>query len=1288
MVMGPSDKSTWHHTGPSGMSPMVSGLDPNLFENDTATEELSQSAVPPEAFAAAWARARALPQRPIIQNNLSQEAQPDAGESPEPMFTPIVPPPIVSGGDWHNDFASGRIDALAPDPSDSNVIYAGGWVGLVKSADGGFTWTIKSNDWLSQSVTSIAIDPHAPSHVFVGTGSNGFGIPKAYGVGIYRSTTGGSSWDPVLRGNCSNCPTPSPSATPPNNVFEQTSIRKVVVDWHAPVATVFVINGPKPDNSRPSSFWKSTNDGDTWELLPYPPGFDSSTQIRDLAVDSSTNPPTIYIVTTGNGRGVFRSNGLLRDISDWTQICPAPGLTPNPTWDDGRARLALDVAAAVPYLIAPSENEVSLCPNPSPTECDHTAQHPNRLYYYSAPDLNTPASWHEIGTNCPANTVAEEYGCGICCGGDPISVVNGLPLNFAVSPFNPNIILLGVNGFFRTTSADAGQGATWENIRKQVPFLDIHYDQQAIAFSRATPGLVFVGNDGGIWKSTLNGQPNSWTNLNLKLPGALLYSVALSKDGSMIGGTQDNGSVFYDAVHPPDIDRNWTFIKRDGVFGIAVGGDAWGALIDNSDSNFGYYILFGSFHRYKRDSNRDDGVNPVYSPTPTPGISPAVTPTPLPCAYIWNRPPWSMNPLAPKRITAACNPLARTTDATRTPAPGWQLIYGLPIGTVPSYVAEAPNNPNVIYATIGNSVYVTTDANSTAPQWYHHVVASNPGINNIIVDPTNSAIAYLACDVGIFRTTDTGQSWGDPIAGTLNLLWKDVALDGRDTSKFFGGGDAGVYAGQFTASGLSWSQVGGIPQGLRVTSLSLNADRGQLVAGTLGRGVYRLNLDNEPPSVSITQPAPNSTVSGIITVKAVASDDRRVEGVTFTIDNNNQALAPEDTTKPYQISWNTIPWSSGVHTLRAVARDSCDNTTTSAAISVTVISIVKVILPWATFDTAVPVTTILTQPVGTDFIDSNLHYIGFEGDITYDSAVVNFSSPYVETSGLTSTNWGVAGNIINSGPGTLKTLRIAGRANDGDTALDGSGTLFNLKMVRVSQTPGTMSRLAAPEPGTVAGGVELKNFVFINNNLEPSQPDQTDGLITIGATPTASPTATATASAPPASPTATATATATAPVAGTPTTISGAISDCLNPPLQGATITLTGAESVSTQSNDLGNYTLVASLGGNYTVTPTKSANVPGSQGIDVIDTIAVQRHFLGITTLAGCQLSAADVNANGSVTTTDVLAINRFFLGYTTGIANVGQYKFTPVNRAYSPLTNDQQDQNYDAFIYGDVVH
>ena len=90
---------------------------------------------------------------------------------------------------------------------------------------------------------------------------------------------------------------------------------------------------------------------------------------------------------------------------------------------------------------------------------------------------------------------------------------------------------------------------------------------------------------------------------------------------------------------------------------------------------------------------------------------------------------------------------------------------------------------------------------------------------------------------------------------------------------------------------------------------------------------------------------------------------------------------------------------------------------------------ITVSLPEDTFDISVPVDAYLKEPLMTTDIDPAAGYTSFHGDFKFDSAVVTIAPPYVMGAGLTHYNWNVTGTILNSGPGTMKTLRIIGLLN-------------------------------------------------------------------------------------------------------------------------------------------------------------------------------------------------------------------------------------------------------------------
>ncbi|MEQ9304716.1 MAG: Ig-like domain-containing protein, partial [Marinoscillum sp.] len=95
------------------------------------------------------------------------------------------------------------------------------------------------------------------------------------------------------------------------------------------------------------------------------------------------------------------------------------------------------------------------------------------------------------------------------------------------------------------------------------------------------------------------------------------------------------------------------------------------------------------------------------------------------------------------------------------------------------------------------------------------------------------------------------------------------------------------------------------------------------------------NVVDYSPTVSITGPANNATLSEMVTVTATASDaNGDLIGVQFKVNGEN--LGDEDTSFPYSACWNTQSVSNGSYTLTAVARDAAGNSTTSTSINVTV----------------------------------------------------------------------------------------------------------------------------------------------------------------------------------------------------------------------------------------------------------------------------------------------------------------------------------------------------------------
>lgn len=91
--------------------------------------------------------------------------------------------------------------------------------------------------------------------------------------------------------------------------------------------------------------------------------------------------------------------------------------------------------------------------------------------------------------------------------------------------------------------------------------------------------------------------------------------------------------------------------------------------------------------------------------------------------------------------------------------------------------------------------------------------------------------------------------------------------------------------------------------------------------------------DIQPPTLTLTSPAAQSTnLSGNITLKVTASDNVGVTAVEYQVDAD---AAGQVTAAPWSLGLGTSAWTTGVHVIRARARDAAGNVSSWSAARVT-----------------------------------------------------------------------------------------------------------------------------------------------------------------------------------------------------------------------------------------------------------------------------------------------------------------------------------------------------------------
>jgi photosystem II stability/assembly factor-like uncharacterized protein len=218
----------------------------------------------------------------------------------------LPPPPVLAPGQvtgtpgWRR--AEGWVGALAVDPSDRNIIYAGTGGGVKKSADGGRTWRTVLWRGRYMFIAALVIAPMRPQVVYaaayiVAANCGAPGRPSCGGSALlYKSANGGKTWRRTgLR-----------RANPKGN------FAALALDQQRPT-TLYAAIG--------SSVLKSTDAGRSWRSMTH--GF-SGRNVNSLAADPRRSG-TVYagswgaITNAGSSGGVFKTtNGGVT----WRRVSP------------------------------------------------------------------------------------------------------------------------------------------------------------------------------------------------------------------------------------------------------------------------------------------------------------------------------------------------------------------------------------------------------------------------------------------------------------------------------------------------------------------------------------------------------------------------------------------------------------------------------------------------------------------------------------------------------------------------------------------------------------------------------------------------------------------------------------------------------------------------------------------------------------------------------------------------------------------------------------------------------
>ena len=146
---------------------------------------------------------------------------------------------------------AGRVLTLFTHPVTSNKLWAGtAHGGLWFSSDKGQTWSVASDALKAGAVSAIAIAPLNPDIMYVGTGDGRSNDEALRGIGMYRTSDGGTTWE----------------------LLPLTHPAKVGESWrhinHIAINANGVILAATSDDQFNGYIYRSSNGGQTWGILP------------------------------------------------------------------------------------------------------------------------------------------------------------------------------------------------------------------------------------------------------------------------------------------------------------------------------------------------------------------------------------------------------------------------------------------------------------------------------------------------------------------------------------------------------------------------------------------------------------------------------------------------------------------------------------------------------------------------------------------------------------------------------------------------------------------------------------------------------------------------------------------------------------------------------------------------------------------------------------------------------------------------------------------------------------
>jgi len=731
------------------------------------------------------------------------KAKPDAAApSPTPAPTPAVTFQAAISALKFREIGpatmGGRVNDIEVAPNDTRIIYAAlAAGGILKSVNGGTSWTTLFDKESVPSVGDIAISPSNPAIIWAGTGESNNRQSSSWGNGIYKSMDEGKTWKMM-------------------GLAGSQHIARVVVHPTNPDIVYVAATGNLWGPSSERGVYRTSDGGKTWQQVLK---VNDDTGATEVAIDPQS-PNILYAAMYQRRRTVFGFNGsgegsAMYKSNDggetWTKITKgmpydtenAPTPRPEGLLETGRCAIA----------IYPKDTNIVYA----------LVEHANGGIYRSNDKGETWTRMADIAAN-------------------------PRPMYFSQIRIDPNNDQrLWMAGVSMQYSDDGGK--TWTGNLARAPHADTH----GIWINPNDSNHLVIGNDGGINITYDRGR--TWDYANTVAIGQF-YEVGVDNSipYKICGGLQDNN-----AWCGPSMSFNPRGITNDDWYTIG-GGDGFFSVPDPNDPDIVYTeSQDGNVLRRNVRTGESKGIRPKEEEGEK--LYRFQWNSPIVISAYDNRTIYYGGNFLFKSTDRGDGWTKISPDLTTgVDRNGLQIMGKVPdkntrsrhdgVQQFPAIttVSESPVNRNVLWAgTDDGNVQVSRDGTT-----WKNVADKVPGlpkgtyVSRIVASKENEAAAYATFDghrngdfkVYVYMTSDFGETWRSIVSnlpqntGVVSVIREHP----RNPNLLFVGTEFGLFAS--IDRGGNWTQIKLNLPTVPVDDIQIHPRENDLILATHGRSIW------------------------------------------------------------------------------------------------------------------------------------------------------------------------------------------------------------------------------------------------------------------------------------------------------------------------------------------------------------------------------------------------------------------------------------------------------------------